>query len=551
MKMIGASIGSCVHNVGLLNFLNLARQNGYETVYVGSAIPVEKLVEEIEKHQPDVVAMSYRLGAEALRNLLETLEDLLKARGLLDKTYIFGGTVETAEAARRFSFIKKAFDGSEELDEIVMFLRGEARKLQKQEVFPQRLGERIKFKSPFPLIRHHIGLQTLEETIEEIKKMAESQLLDVISIAPDQNCQQFFFEPEKMDPKQDGAGGAPIRTREDFVRLYEASRRGNYPLVRCYAGTTHMVEFSKLLKETINNAWAAIPIMWYSDLDRRSNRPLLEAIKENMEAIRWNAENDVPVEVTDSHQWALRLAHDAVEVATAYLATFIAKRLEVREYVQQFMLETPSGISPRADLAKMIAKRELVERLADENFKVYRMIRTGLMSMPADHNAAMGQIGVSMFYGMALEPHIVHVVAYCESTKRATAKEIIESVKIARRAINMALRGCVDPLADPWVRGEKERIKEEALQIIEAIKSLGEGKDEDLLRPEILFEAVRTGILDAPAVKGFSVAKGNVKTALIDGQCRCVDEEGNLISEKDRLKKLLEEACKDESGCCL
>lgn len=124
-------------------------------------------------------------------------------------------------------------------------------------------------------------------------------------------------------------------------------------------------------------------------------------------------------------------------------------------------------------------------------------------------------------------------------------------MKIARRAINAALGGCVDPLADPWVRGEKERIKEGALQIIEAIKSLGDGKDEDLLRPEILFEAVGTGILDAPAVNGFSVAKGVVKTALIDGQCRCVHEEGKLIKEKDRLKKLLEEARKDEGRCRL
>ncbi|MBC7122771.1 MAG: cobalamin B12-binding domain-containing protein [Pseudothermotoga sp.] len=539
MKMIGASIGSCVHNVGLLNFLNLARQNGYETLYIGSAVPVEKLVEEIEKHDPDVVAMSYRLGAEALKNLLETLERLLKERDLLRKTYIFGGTVETANVARTFSFISKAFDGTEEVDEIVMFLRGEARKLQKMEVYPQKLGERIKFKSPFPLIRHHIGLQTLEETIREIEKMADSQLLDVISIAPDQNCQQFFFEPEKMDPKQDGAGGAPIRTKEDFVKLYQASRRGNYPLVRCYAGTRHMVEFSKLLKETLNNAWAAIPVMWYSDLDRRSDRPLLEAIKENMEAIRWNGENDVPVEVTDSHQWALRLAHDAVEVATAYLATFVAKKLGVKEYVQQFMLETPLGLSPRADIAKMIAKRELVESLADENFRVYRMIRTGLMSMPADLDAAKGQIGVSMFYGMALEPHIVHVVAYCESVKRATAKEIIESVKIARRAINVALRSFPDPLADPWIKGEKERIKEEALQIIDAIKSIGGGSDEELLNPEILFEAVKIGILDAPALKGFSVAKGEVKTAIVDGQCRCVDENGRVMTEKERLAKIL------------
>jgi glutamate mutase epsilon subunit len=144
-----------------------------------------------------------------------------------------------------------------------------------------------------------------------------------------------------------------------------------------------------------------------------------------------------------------------------------------------------------------------------------------------------------MFYGMALEPHIVHVVAYCESEKRATAREIIESVKIARRAINVALRGVSDPLADPWVRSEKEWIKEEALRIIDAIKSLGNGTEDDLIRPEVLFEAVRVGILDAPALKGFSVAKGQVRTAIIDGQCRCVDENGRVMSEKERLAKIL------------
>lgn len=539
MKIMGASIGSCVHNVGLLNFLNLAKQNEYETVYVGSAVAVEELVELIEKHDPDMVALSYRLGAEALKNLLAALENLLKERKLLGKIYVFGGTVETAAIAREFEFIRKAFDGTEELDEIVMFLRRETRKTQKTEVYPQKLGERIGFKNPFPLIRHHIGLQTLEETMDEIKKMAESELLDVISIAPDQNCQQFFFEPEKMDPRQDGAGGVPLRTKEDFVRLYKASRTGNYPLVRCYAGTKRMVEFSKLLKETLNNAWAAIPVMWYSDLDKRSDRPLLEAIEENMKAIRWNAENDVPVEVTDSHQWALRLAHDSMEVATAYLSAFMAKKLGVKEYVQQFMLETPAGISPKADLAKMMAKRELVESLVDQNFTVYRMIRTGLMSMPADMNAAMGQIGVSMYYGFALEPHIVHVVAYCESSRRATAREIIESVKIAKRAINMALRGYPDPLADRSVISEKERIKVEAMQIIEAIKSIADGDVEDLFKPEVLFEAVRIGILDAPALKGFSVAKGEIKTAIVNGQCRCVDEDGKILPEAKRLSKIL------------
>mgnify|MGYP001113669488 CR=1 FL=1 len=540
LKILGASIGSCVHSVGVFNFLNLAQQNGYDTVYLGSAIPVEVLVNEIKATNPDIVAISYRLGSDALAKLLQKLERLIRKDALLSsRTYIFGGTLETARVARDFKFISKVFDGTEEIEDIVMFLRGEIKKNLLAFEYPQTLGERIRFKSPYPLIRHHIGLQTLEETIEEIRKLAESQLLDIISIAPDQNCQQFFFEPEKMDPSQEGAGGAPIRSKDDFVKLYEASRAGNYPLIRCYAGTNHLLEFSKLLKETIKNAWAAIPVMWYSDLDRRSDRPLIEAIRENMEAIRWNAQNNVPVEVTDSHQWALRLAHDAVEVATAYIAAFVAKRLGVKEYVQQFMLETPSGISPRADIAKMIAKRELVESLAGKNFTVYRMIRTGLMSMPASMDAAKGQIGISMFYGMALEPHIVHVVAYSEAVERARAKEIIESVKIAKRAISISMRGYVDPLTDPWIKNEKERIKQEALEIIEAIKFLGDGTEDSLVNPEVLTEAVRVGILDAPALKGFSVAKGMVRTALVDGQYRCVNEHGKVVSENRRLHAIL------------
>lgn len=539
MKILGASIGSCVHNVGLLNFLKIAEQSGYETNYVGAAVPIEKFVEQIKKYDPDIVAISYRLSAESVRNLLSQLEDLLSKYKLTEKTYIFGGTIETAQQAKQFSFIKKVFDGTEEVDEIIMFLRGKARENKNLQKFPQTLRERVDFKAPFPLIRHHIGLQTLQETVNEIEKLADSELLDIISIAPDQNCQQFFFEPEKMDHSQDGAGGVPIRTYEDFVKLYQATRRGNYPLVRCYAGTTHMVEFSKLLKETINNAWAAIPLMWYSDLDRRSTRPLLQAIKENIEGIKWNAQNDVPVEVTDSHQWALRVCHDAIEVATAYLAAFVAKQLGVKDYVQQFMLETPNGLSPKGDIAKMLAKREIVESLQDNNFRVYRMVRTGLMSVPADPHAAMGQLSVSMFYGWSIEPHIIHVVAYCESMKRATSKEIIESVKMSKRAVNLAIRGIPDPLKDEWVRNEKDRIKDEAMMIIEAIKSLKNGKDEDLLDPEVLYRSVKIGVLDAPALKGFSVARGQVKTQIIDGLCRCVDDSGTIISEKERLKNIL------------
>ena len=532
-KILGASVGSDVHTAGVLNFLRLAENEGYETIFLGGAVEIDELLSALKSEKPDIVALSYRLGAEPLERILEELREKMKGIGK-DTEFIFGGTVETSEVARRYKIFEKIFDGSESEEDVVMYLRGRYRYDEKKD-FPQFLPDRIKFKKPYPLIRHHIGLPTIEETVEEIEKLANSEILDVVSIAPDQNCQQYFFESEKMDPKQDGAGGVSIRTVEDFKKLYEATRRGNYPLVRCYAGTTHIVVFSKLLKETINNAWAAIPIFWYSELDRRSNRNLLDAIKENMEGIRWNAENGVPVEVNDSHQWALRYAHDSLEVADAYLTAFIAKKLGVRWYVQQYMFNTPPKLSPKMDIAKMIAKSELIDSLVDEKFEHYRMVRAGLLSFSSDPHISMGQLSATMFYAYHMKPDIIHVVAYCEAIRRARAKEIIESVKMVKRAIEMAIRGMPNFSADPDVRRRVEELKEEAMLIIKALKNLGDGSDESLVNPEVLYKAVKLGILDAPGLFGSNVAPGRIRTEIIGGANYVVDEKGKIVRERERL----------------
>ncbi len=533
-KILGASMGSDVHTAGLLNFLELARNEGYEVIYLGGAVPIEKIIKKIDEETPDVVSISYRLGADAFENLIkEFIEKAKKLKNYENIDFIFGGTIETSQVARKYNFFKKIFDGSEEEEDVVLFLRGQI-KYKEEENFPSTLAERIEFKSPYPLIRHHIGLQTMEETIEEIKKLAESELLDIISLAPDQNCQQYFFDQEKMDPNQDGAGGAPIRNEKDFVAMYESSRRGNYPLVRCYSGTNHMVEFSQVLKRTVNNAWAAIPIFWYSELDRRSERNLLDAIKENMEGIKWNARNNIPVEINDAHQWELRYAHDSLAVATTYLAAYVAKKLGVRWYVQQYMMNTPPKLSPKMDIAKSLAKLELVETLKDETFTPYRMIRTGLLSFPADPNSAMGQLVSSMFYSSYLQPHIIHVVAYCEAMKRATSKEIIESVKMVKRANSLASRGLPDFASDPEIKERVNLLKEEAMVIIEKIKSLSPQKEDPLTDPETLYLAVKEGILDAVGLQGNSVAKGQIKSAVINGAYEAINENGEVLREAER-----------------
>ena len=535
-RILGAIIGSDVHVAGLLNFLNLAADEGFETVYLGARVSIRELVMGILTHDPDIVAISYRLGAEPLRKLLDELVEEIRKSGIGNKEFIFGGTVETAMIAEKYPIFSKVFNGSEGTEGVMEYLRG-FRKSKAGKVPPQTLPERVEYKKPYPLIRHHIGLPSLEDTIEEIEKLADSELLDIISIAPDQNCQQFFFEPEKMDPRQDGAGGAPIRSVEDFKRLYEASRRGNYPLMRCYAGTKHLIPFSRMLKETLNNAWAAIPIFWYSELDRRSERPLLEAIKENLEAIRWNAENNIPVEINDAHQWELRYAHDSLAVAITYIAAYVAKHLGVKHYVQQYMIDNPPGMSPKMDIAKLLAKKELVDSLEDENFKVYRMIRTGLLSFPADPSSAKGQLVATMFYASCIEPHIIHVAAYCEALHRATSKEIIESIKMVKKANALARRGLVNPETDPEIVARVEILNNEAMEIVEAIKALGRS-GESLLDPRVLFEAVKVGILDAPALRGMSVARGAIRTRVVKGTWVVVDEMGKVVSERKRREGL-------------
>jgi len=537
-KILGGAIGSDVHVAGILNFLELAKKEGYETIYLGGALSLEKFLGSIIETNPDLIAVSYRLGKEALDKLLIEFKDLLRKNDLLkNKDFVFGGTYETAKVARKSRLFRRVFDGSESVEEVVLYLRGEMRGIKK-ESYPQKLVERINFKSPYPLIRHHIGLQSLEETEREIQKLARSEELDIISLAPDQNAQQWFFTPEKMDPSQDGAGGAPFRKKEDFERMYKASRQGNFPLLRCYSGTRELIKYSKLLYETIRNAWAAIPLTWYSELDRRSDRELKKAIAENQKAIKWNAEHDIPVEINESHQWALRYAPDTVEVATAYIAAYNAKKLGVKTYVAQYMFNTPPGISPAMDIAKMLAKKELIESLHDNFFRSYRMVRAGLLSFPSDEARAKGQLVSSMLTASYLQPHIIHVVAFCEARKRAKAKEIIESVKMVKRAYSEAMKGLPNFEADPKIRARKKTLIEEARLIIEAIKELGKGSKDPLTDPDVIWASVKMGILDAPGLMKMSVARGTVKTAIIDGTNQVVDDKGRPVSERKRLKAL-------------
>lgn len=83
-KIVGAAIGNDIHVAGLLNFLNLAKKEGFEIHYLGGAVPIEKLIGAIIEVDPEIVAISYRLGEEPLKNLLN---EFIEKTKILKKKY--------------------------------------------------------------------------------------------------------------------------------------------------------------------------------------------------------------------------------------------------------------------------------------------------------------------------------------------------------------------------------------------------------------------------------------------------------------------------------
>ncbi|HHT85933.1 MAG TPA: cobalamin B12-binding domain-containing protein [Firmicutes bacterium] len=586
----GVSIGDCVHVAGILNFLKLAESTGYRTEFIGAAKSPEEVAAWAKANRPDILAIGYRLDPDAAGRLFQRLKQALVKAGLHPhQRLVFGGTPPVAEVARSSGLFERAFSGVEDISEIVGYLKGETRSSVEAN-FPNNLVDRVLWKAPYPLLRHHFGLPSVEATRSGIEKIADAQVLDVISIGPDQNAQENFFHPEDMDHDQEGSGGVPVRSPGDFELLYQASRRGNYPLMRCYSGTRDVIRFGEMLRNTINNAWTAIPLCWYNVLDRRGPRGVDQSITEAQEAIAWHAAEGVPVEVNEAHHWSLRDAPDVVAVAAAYLGALNAKYLGVRDYVAQYMFNTPPGTTPAMDLGKMLAKLELIESLADDGFRIWRQVRAGLASFPADLDMAKGHLAASTLVSMNLKPHIVHVVGFCEGDHAATPGDIIESCKIVQGVIGNCMDGMPDMTLSGEVQARKNQLIEEAMVLLRAIAELPEiipellgpaeqikqdgpipgaasegpepvrpvgqvsrlnGGDQvltsptltnpALTNPRVLSYAIKVGLLDAPHLIGNPAACGQIRTAMIGGACVTIDpESGGVLPEAQRVERILD-----------
>ena len=145
-----------------------------------------------------------------------------------------------------------------------------------------------------PLLRHHFGLPTMSATLEGIRQIADARAIDVISLASD--AQANFFHPERQDPRRFGAGGVPVRSEDDYRALYEASRTGNFPLLRTYSGTDDFIHLAEMYMRTIRIAWCAIPLFWFNQMDGRGPWDLKGSIRQHQEVMRFYGRHGIPVE---------------------------------------------------------------------------------------------------------------------------------------------------------------------------------------------------------------------------------------------------------------
>ncbi|HSL93445.1 MAG TPA: methionine synthase, partial [Bacillota bacterium] len=152
-------------------------------------------------------------------------------------------------------------------------------------------------------------------------------------------------------------------------------------------------------------------------------------------------------------------------------------------------------------------------------------------------SVAKGQLASSIDLALNLDPHIVHVVGYSEANYAATPAVVIESSHIIHGVIRNQMHGRPDACLDPGVLARKAVLLDEARLLLDAIGSLGNGAAA-LTDPSILAKAIQIGLLDAPNLKGNPYASGEVVTAIRDGACVALDEQGQTISEKTRIERV-------------
>lgn len=408
-----------------------------------------------------------------------------------------------------------------------------------------------KERHALPIIRTHSGpynpnrLEALKEYNSWCKDLANSHLLDVLSIGSSQLTQSNFGED--WDGKPNG-GGVPVNSELEYQTIRENAKP---MLVRTYSGTKGVPGLAVMHERALNISWHALSFWWFDELDGRGPNSLLDNLKEHFEAVRWIATTGKPVEPNVPHHFAFRGADDITYIISGYLAAKACKMMGVRHLILQNMLNTPKYTIGVQDLAKGRAMLKLVRELEDENFYVSLQARAGLDYFAPDLEEAKVQLAAvtclmdDIEPGNDNSPEIVHVVNYCEAVRLATPPIIKESIKITLSALReyriaRSLGKVPNMKYDKDVKFRAEALYNEAKEAI----ILLEKAIPNLYTPDGFYKVFVEGFLPVPYLmdqhKKFPKAT-KWHTALKNGGVAVVDSIGRTVNTTDRIRRTIGE----------
>ncbi len=401
-----------------------------------------------------------------------------------------------------------------------------------------------------PLMRAHVGpyLPDRKEAVrlflDWTHQLAKDGFLDVLSIGTSQLTQSNFGED--WGDKQNG-GGVPINSRAEFQKVWKNARP---MLVRTYAGTQNIPQLAKMYEETIHIAWHALSFWWFCQIDGRGPYSVMQNLQQHLETLRVIAATGKPFEPNIPHHFAFRGADDVTYVVSAVLAARAAKRLGVRHFILQNMLNTPKYTWGVQDLAKSRAMLSLVRELEDERFRVILQPRAGLDYFSHDLDKAKVQLAAVSAMMDDIEPHdpnspaIVHVVSYSEASHLADPPVINESIQITRAAIEgyreLRKRGQIDDMSDHAdVKRRTEELRADARAVLASIESV-------VAEPYTaagLYQIFAAGFLPVPYLwecrDEFRRAV-RWQTRIVNGSVKVVDENERVVPPAVRAQSVAE-----------
>lgn len=414
--------------------------------------------------------------------------------------------------------------------------------------FVKRL-EYAQKKHALPIIRTHSGpynpnrIEALKEYNSWCRILAQTQLLDVLSIGSSQLTQAHFGE--NWDGLPNG-GGVPVNSEMEYRIIKE---NASPMLVRTYSGTKDVPGLARIHERALNISWHALSFWWFDELDGRGHNTLLENLKEHFDTVRYIVTTGKPVEPNVPHHFAFRGADDISYIVSGYLAAKACKKLGVRHLILQNMLNTPKYTWGVQDLAKGRTMLKLVRSLEDDSFKVSLQSRAGLDYFAPDLDYAKVQLASVTCMMDDLEPEnndspeVIHVVNYCEAVRLATPPVIKESIQITLNALReyriaRTLGKVPNMKFDRDVNERFIALYSEAKGAIDLL----EANIPNLYTPEGFYKVFTEGFLPVPYLmdQNRKFKKATMwHTAIKNGGIKVVDEEGNIIDTITRYKKIL------------